>query len=220
MKMLNILIADDHFLVRKGLRQLLEEKLPVMGFDEAEDGLTALELARGRHYDLVILDFSMPGRDGLDLIRDLKDIDPSTHILILTILPEEQYALRAFRLGASGCANKAIDPGELVEAVKTVVAGHRYLSPKASELLLEDVAKGADEPHKRLSDREYQIFSLLAAGKSVGDIAGFLSLSVKTVSTYRTRLLEKMSLDNNAQLLNYAFHHGLAGFDKKRADRL
>lgn len=210
---MSILIADDHFLVRAGLRQLLEENLPITRLDEAEDGLAALELARGRHYDLVILDFSMPGRDGLDLIRDFKDIDPSTHILILTILPEEQYALRAFRLGASGCANKAIDPGELVEAVKTVVAGHRYLNPKVSELLLEDVAKGSEEPHKRLSDREYQIFSLLAAGRSVSEIAEVLSLSVKTVSTYRSRLLEKMSLENNAQLLSYAYHHGLAGFD-------
>jgi len=213
---LSILIADDHFLVRKGLRQLLEENLAVTHFDEAEDGLAALELARGRHYDLVILDFSMPGRDGLDLIRDLKDIDPSTHILILTILPEEQYALRAFKLGASGCANKAINPGELVEAVKAVVSGHRYLSPKASELLLEDVAKGSDEPHKRLSDREYQIFSFLAVGKSVGDIAEMLSLSVKTVSTYRSRLLEKMNLENNAQLINYAYRRGLAGFDGKK----
>jgi len=213
---LSILIADDHFLVRKGLRQLLEENLAVTHFDEAEDGLAALGLARGRHYDLVILDFSMPGRDGLDLIRDLKDIDPSTHILILTILPEEQYALRAFKLGASGCANKAIDPGELVEAVKVVVSGHRYLSPKASELLLEDVAKGSDEPHKRLSDREYQIFSFLAVGKSVGDIAEILSLSVKTVSTYRSRLLEKMNLENNAQLISYAYRRGLAGFDGKK----
>ncbi|MHB0898060.1 MAG: response regulator [Spirochaetales bacterium] len=212
--MLNILIADDHFLVRKGLRQLLEENLALAKFDEAENGVEALDLARSRHYDLVILDFSMPGRDGLDLIRDLKDIDPSTNILILTILPEEQYALRAFRLGASGCINKAIDPGDLVEAIKTVLAGHRYLSAKASELLLEDVAKGAEEPHRRLSDREYQIFSMLATGKSVGEIADLLSLSAKTVSTYRSRLLEKMNLDNNAQLLSYAYHHRLAGFDR------
>lgn len=213
--MLNILIADDHFLVRKGLRQLLEENLAPAKFVEAENGTAALDLARSSHYDLVILDFSMPGRDGLDLIRDLKDIDPSTHILILTILPEEQYALRAFKLGASGCINKAIDPGDLVEAVKTVVAGHRYLSAKASELLLEDVAKGTDEPHRRLSDREYQIFTMLASGKSVGEIADLLSLSAKTVSTYRTRLLEKMNLENNAQLLSYAYHHGLASFDRK-----
>ena len=135
--MLNILIADDHFLVRKGLRQLLEENLPLAALEEAEDGVQAMEKARGRHFDLIILDYSMPGKEGLDLVRDLKDLDPSTHILILSILPEEQYALRAFKLGASGCVNKAIDPGELVAAVKTVVAGHRYLSPKAGELLLE-----------------------------------------------------------------------------------
>ena len=211
--MLNILIADDHFLVRRGLRQLLEASLPLAGFDEAEDGASALALARGRHYDLIILDFSMPGMDGLDLIRDLKDNDPSSHILVLTILPEEQYALRAFRLGASGCANKAIDPGELVAAVKTVVSGRRYLSPRASELLLDDLSGGVDEPHRRLSDREFQIFKLLASGRSVGEIAASLSLSVKTVSTYRTRLLEKMHMENNAQLVSYAFHHGLAGFD-------
>jgi two-component system, NarL family, invasion response regulator UvrY len=212
--MLNILIADDHFLVRRGLRQLLEASLPPNVIDEAEDGGSALELARRRHYDLVILDFSMPGMDGLDLIRDLKDSDPSTHILVLTILPEEQYALRAFRLGASGCVNKAIDPGELVGAVKTVIAGRRYLSPKASELLLDDISRGEDEPHRRLSDREFQILRLLAVGRSVGEIASSLSLSVKTVSTYRTRLMEKMHMENNAQLVSYAFHHGLADFGK------
>lgn len=209
--MMNILVADDHFLVRKGLRQLLEEQLPVTRLDEAGNGAEALALVAGRHYDIIVLDYSMPGRDGLDLIRDLKDIDPSTHILVLTILPEEQYALRAFKLGASGCANKAIDPGELVAAVRTVVSGHRYLSPRASELLVEDIGRGAEEPHTRLSDREYQIFLLLAGGKSVGEIAGHLGLSVKTVSTYRARLLEKMHLEGNAQLMNYAFRHGLAG---------
>lgn len=211
--MLTVLIADDHFLVRKGLRQLLEENLPGARVDEAPDGARALELARSRRYDLVILDYSMPGRDGLDLIRDFKDIDPDTHVMILTILPEEQYAIRAFRLGASGCANKSIDPGELVEAVKTVVSGSRYLSPRARELLLDGLsgAGPADtEPHERLSDREFQIFRMLAGGKSVGEIAGNLALSVKTVSTYRARLLEKMSMENNAQLMNYAFRHGLA----------
>jgi DNA-binding NarL/FixJ family response regulator len=208
--MLSILIADDHFLVRRGLRQLLESNLPQASFDEAEDGGSALEQARGRHYDLVILDYSMPGMDGLDLIRDLKDIDPTTHILVLTILPEEQYALRAFRLGASGCANKAIDPGELVGAVRTVIAGRRYLSPKASELLLDDISRGGEEPHKRLSDREFQIFKLLAAGRSVGEIAGSLSLSVKTVSTYRVRLLAKLGMKTNAEMMRFAIEEGLA----------
>lgn len=211
--MLNILIADDHFLVRKGLRQLLEENLPVSNLEEAEDGIQALCKARAKHFDLIILDYSMPGKEGLDLVRDFKDIDPSTNILILSILPEEQYALRAFRLGASGCANKAIDPEELLAAVKTVVAGHRYLSPKVGEVLLDGVATKAGEPHTRLSDREFQIFKLLAQGKSVGEIAEKLSLSVKTVSTYRSRLMEKMNLENNAQIMSYAYKNGLVGFD-------
>ena len=210
--MKRILVADDHFLVRKGLRQLLESTLPDCAVDEAEDGHAVLGLARAAGYDLVILDFSMPGMDGLDLIRDLKDLDPATHILVLTILPEEQYALRAFRLGASGCANKAIDPGELVEAVKTVLAGRRYLSPKAGELLLDELSGGEDSPHLRLSDREFQIFKFLAGGRSVGEIAAALNLSVKTVSTYRTRLMEKMRFENNSQLMRYAHLHGLADF--------
>jgi two-component system, NarL family, invasion response regulator UvrY len=210
--MLSILIADDHFLIRKGLKQLLEEKLPTLRVDEAEDGFKTLELARERHYDVIVLDISMPGKDGLDLIRDLKDIDPANHVLILSIQPEEQYALRAFRLGASGCLNKSGDPGELVEAVNTVVTGRRYLSPKAQELLLDDVAgSGTAPPHRRLSDREYQVFRLLASGKTIGEISELLALSVKTVSTYRARVLEKMGLENNAQITHYAFKNGLIG---------
>lgn len=208
--MLDILIADDHFLVRKGLRQLLEERLPVSRIDECSDGTGVLELVRVHRYDVVILDFSMPGRDGLDLVRDLKDIDPAMHVLILSIYPEDQYAVRAFRLGASGCVNKAIDPGELVEAVKTVVAGHRYLSQRTQELLLNDLSgPGAAAPHLRLSDREFQVLRLLASGKSIGEIAEMCSLSVKTISTYRCRILEKMGMDNNAQLMNYAFRNSL-----------
>ncbi|HWR12666.1 MAG TPA: response regulator transcription factor [Rectinemataceae bacterium] len=210
--MLSILIADDHYLIRRGLKQLLVEKLPTLNVDEAEDGFHTLELARERHYDVIVLDISMPGKDGLDLIRDLKDLDPATHVLILSIQPEEQYALRAFRLGASGCLNKSGDPGDLVEAVKTVVTGRRYLSPKAQELLLDDVAGvGTAPPHRRLSDREYQVFRLLASGKTIGEISELLALSVKTVSTYRTRILEKMGLENNAQITHYAFKNGLIG---------
>jgi DNA-binding NarL/FixJ family response regulator len=210
--MLSILIADDHYLIRKGLRQLLEEKLPTLRVDEAEDGFKTLDRARACHYDVIVLDISMPGKDGLDLIRDLKDVDPSTHVLILSIQPEEQYALRAFRLGASGCLNKAGDPAELVEAVNTVVTGRRYLSFKAQELLLDDVVGSGDlPPHKRLSDREYQVFRLLASGKTIGEISELLGLSVKTVSTYRTRILEKMGLENNAQITHYAFKNGLIG---------
>lgn len=210
--MLSILVADDHSLIRKGLRQLLEENLPLSRLDEAADGPSALELSNARRYDVVILDISMPGKDGLDLIKDIKDVNPETHILVLSIQPEEQYALRAFRLGASGCLNKAGDPGEVVEAVKTVVGGKRYLSEKAQELLLDDLAGAkSGPPHESLSDREYQVFRLLASGKPIGEIAEVLALSVKTVSTYRARVLAKMGMDNNAQLTHYAFKHGLVG---------
>ena len=210
--LMRILIADDHALIRKGLRQLLADNLHADAIDEAEDGHRALELAGANRYDVVILDVSMPGRDGLDLVRAIKDIDPATHILILSIQPEEQYALRAFRLGASGCLNKDGDPGEIVEAVRNVVAGRRYLSAKAQELLLEEMAGSGDAlPHSSLSDREYQVFRFLASGKTIGEISELLALSVKTVSTYRARLLAKMAMDNNAQLTHYAFKHGLVG---------
>jgi len=210
--MLSILVADDHSLIRKGLRQLLEENLPLSRLDEAADGPSALELSNTGRYDVVILDISMPGKDGLDLIKDIKDVTPDTNILVLSIQPEEQYALRAFRLGASGCLNKAGDPGEVVEAVKTVVSGKRYLSQKAQELLLDDLAGAkSGPPHESLSDREYQVFRLLASGKPIGEIAEVLALSVKTVSTYRARVLAKMGMDNNAQLTHYAFKHGLVG---------
>jgi DNA-binding NarL/FixJ family response regulator len=209
---LRILIADDHFLIRKGLRQVLSESLPIAEIDEAEDGSKAQALVRERRYEVVVLDVSMPGRDGLDLIRSIKDMDPSTHILILSIQPEEQYALRAFRLGASGCLNKAGDPAELVDAIRTVVAGKRYLSAKAQELLLEDMAgAGSGPPHELLSDREYQVFRLLASGKAIGEISEMLALSIKTVSTYRARVLVKMGMENNAQLTHYAFKNGLVG---------
>jgi DNA-binding NarL/FixJ family response regulator len=208
--MLRILIADDHYLIRRGLRQLLEETLPGTQVDEAEDGPKTLVAARKNKYDVIVLDISMPGKDGLDLVRDLKDIEPTTHVLMLSIQPEEQYALRAFRLGASGCLNKSADPSELIVAVKTMVAGRRYVSARAQELMLEEVVgAGSELPHARLSDREYQVFRMLASGKTIGEISEVLALSVKTVSTYRARILEKMSLENNAQLTHYAFRHKL-----------
>jgi DNA-binding NarL/FixJ family response regulator len=210
--MLHILVADDHFLIRKGLGQLLEENLPVARLDEAEDGFSTMERVRAGHYDVVVLDISMPGKDGLDLLREIKEADPASHVLILSISPEEQYAMRAFKLGASGCLNKSGDPGELIDAVKTVVAGRRYLSVKTQELLLEEsLGEGNHRPHELLSDREYQVFRLLASGKPIGEISTLLALSVKTVSTYRARVLKKMGMDNNAQITHYAFKNGLVG---------
>jgi DNA-binding NarL/FixJ family response regulator len=210
--MLRILIADDHFLIRRGLRQILEETWTGSQVDEAEDGPKTLALAHKHKYDVIVLDISMPGKDGLDLVRDLKDLDPLVHVLILSIQPEEQYALRAFRLGASGCLNKAADPSELVVAVKTMIAGRRYVSAKAQELMLAEVTRErAERPHERLSDREYQVFRMLASGKTIGEISEVLALSVKTVSTYRARILEKTGMENNAQLTHYAFKHKLIG---------
>lgn len=210
--MLRILVADDHFLIRRGLRQLLEETLPGSAVDEAEDGPKTLAMARKNRYEVVMLDISMPGKDGLDLIRDLKDLDPMTHILILSIQPEEQYALRAFRLGASGCLNKSAAPSEVVVAVKTILAGRRYVSAKAQELMLAEVTgAGGELPHERLSDREYQVFRMLASGQTIGEISEVLALSVKTVSTYRARILEKTGLENNAQITHYAFKQKLIG---------
>jgi len=210
--MLKILVADDHYLIRKGLMQLLEENLATSCIDEAGDGFVTLEKAGRKNYDVIVLDISMPGKDGLDVLRDLKEIAPKTHVIILSIQPEEQYAIRAFRLGASGCLNKAGDPGELVTAVRAVASGRRYMSEKAQELLLKDVGKsGTERPHEKLSDREYQVFRLIASGKTIGEISGLLSLSVKTVSTYRSRILEKTGFENNAQLTNYAFVQHLVG---------
>lgn len=207
--MLKILVADDHSLIRKGIRQVFEESLPSPRVDEAQDGREALEKVRATHYDVVVLDISMPGRDGLDLLRDMKDIDPATNVLILSIQPEEQYALRAFRLGASGCLNKSGNPAELVQAVRAVAAGRRYLNPKTQEILLDVVKDDAKLPHLRLSDREFQVFMALASGKTPAEIAETLGISAKTVSTYRARILEKTGLENNAQITHYAYSQGL-----------
>lgn len=208
--MLRILVADDHYLIRRGLRQLIEETWPTCTVDEAEDGPRTMTMARQHKYDVIVLDISMPGKDGLDMVRDIKDLNPLVHVLILSIQPEEQYALRAFRLGASGCLNKSADPGELIVAIKTMIAGRRYVSARAQELMLEEVTgAGSELPHQRLSDREYQVFRLLASGKTIGEISERLALSVKTVSTYRARILEKTGMENNAQLTHYAFKHKL-----------
>ncbi len=209
--MLKVLIADDHPLIRKGLAQILSGSVYVDTVDEANDAYAALELSRARRYDVVILDISLPGKDGMDALPELKAIRPDTPVLMLSIQPEEQYAVRAFRLGASGCLNKTSAPEELVEAIRTITSGGTYLSPKAKDLVMESL-RGGDpraKPHEALSERETQVMLHIAHGKTVGEIGELLSLSVKTVSTYRARLLEKLNLENNAQIMEYAFRHKL-----------
>ena len=204
-----ILIADDHAVVRAGLRQFLEEDRSVE-IGEASTGNETLERLRDGLWDLVILDIYMPDRSGLDILRQIRAMHPATRILIISGLPERQYALSVIKAGASGYLAKDTAPEELVKAVHTVLRGRRYVSPTLAELLVEDLNEDSDQPlHARLSDREFQIFSKLAEGRSASQIAAELCLSVKTVSTYRKRVLEKMNLLTNADLTLYAVRNGL-----------
>ncbi len=208
--MKKILIVDDHPLVRKGLCEILREDISISHLDELDNGNDVLSLVDQTAYDIIILDISLPGRDGLDVLKDLHYYHPEIPVIILSIQSESQYALRALKMGASGCLNKASAPEELVNAVRQVLEGGRYLSSKVSQLLLEEYSnESADEPHKALSEREYQVMQLLAGGMTSGEISEKLNLSIKTVSTYRTRLLQKMNLKNNAQLTYYAVKNNL-----------
>lgn len=205
-----ILIVDDHPLVRRGLCQILQESVPLRRLDELSNGNEVLQKMDQYKYDMVILDISLPGKDGLEVLKDLKIQYPETPVLILSIQSESQYALRALKMGASGCMNKASAPEELVNAVREVLKGGRYLTPKVSQLLLEDYqGDHNDLPHKQLSEREYQVMIMLVSGLSSSEISEKLNLSIKTISTYRTRLLQKMNLKNNAQLTYYAVKHKL-----------
>lgn len=208
--MLRILVADDHPLIRKGLAQILASSVYVGSVDEAEDGVVAVELVRAKKFDVVVLDISLPRKDGMQALPEIKQIAPDLPVLMLSIQPEEQYAVRAFKLGASGCLNKTSAPEELVEAIRTVAEGGTYLSPRSRDLVLGNLRGAVEkEPHYALSERESQVMLLIARGRTVGEIADLISLSVKTVSTYRMRILEKLNLENNAQIMEYAFRHKL-----------
>jgi len=207
---MRILIADDHAVVRQGLKQILATVFKRASFGEAIDSQQALERVSKEHWDIVILDLTMPGRSGLDVLLEIKRAHPTLPVLILSMHPEDQFALRLLKAGAAGYMTKESAPEELVGAVRKAVAGGRYVSPALAEKmasLLANDAQGA--PHEALSDREFLILSMIASGKPVSVIARELSLSVKTISTYRGRLLEKMGMTNNAQLVHYAFQNHL-----------
>ena len=179
-------------------------------FGEARSGAEALALVREQDWDIVVLDISMPGRNGLEALKELRQVRPRTPVLILTTHPEEQYAIRVFRAGAAGYMTKESAPEHLVEAVRRVTAGGRYISPSLAELLAASVGGDAEKPpHESLSDREYQVLCMIASGKTVGQIARELSLSDKTISTYRARILEKMGMKTNADLTHYAISNRL-----------
>ncbi len=208
--MIRILIADDHSVVRAGLRQILSGVSDMTVVDEASSAYEAIDKIRRNYYSVIVLDIAMPGKSGLDALKEIKGEYPDLPVLMLSMYPEDQYAIRVLRSGASGYMTKDSAPEELVTAIRTVAAGRKYISPPLAEKLAfnldEDTKK---EPHEMLSDREYQVLCMIASGKTASEIADQLSLSVKTISTYRGRILEKMKLKNNAELTNYAIKNHL-----------
>ncbi len=208
--MIRILIADDHRIVREGLKQILAETPDMTVVDEASNGQEVLGKVWENDYDVVLLDISMPGRSGLDILKQLKNERPKLAVLVLSMYSEEQYAIRALRAGASGYMTKESAPDDLIEAIRKVSTGRKYISPTVAEKLAVSLEANDERPaHGNLSDREYQVMCMIASGKTIKTIADELSLSVKTVSTYRTRILEKMRMKNNAELTHYSIQNRL-----------
>ncbi len=208
--MIRVLIADDHAVVRQGLKQILGETPDMTVVGEATTGLEALEKARAVAWDVMVLDISMPGRSGLDLLKDLRAEKSDRPVLILSMHAEDQFAVRLLKAGAAGYLTKESVPEELIKAIRKVVSGGRYVSPALAEKLAFEIDAAAGRPsHEALSDREFQVLRMIAAGRSVKEIADELALSVKTVSTYRARILEKMNLKTNADLIHYAIQNRL-----------
>ena len=208
---IHVLIADDHAIVRQGLKQILSETEDLLVTGEADDGAEALVLARQQPWDVFLLDVSMPNRNGIDTLKQLKKEFPRLPVLILSMHPEEQYAVRALKAGASGYLTKQSAPEQLVTAIRQVASGKKYLSPAVAQQLADAISDHSDKsPHERITDREYQVLVLISAGKTLTQVAEQLNLGVATVSTYRARLLEKMGLRSTAELIRYGLEHGLA----------
>jgi two-component system, NarL family, invasion response regulator UvrY len=211
---MKILIADDHPIVRHGLKQFLtsDPELSVVG--EATNGTEFLEIARRSEWDVALIDFTMPGRSGLELLADLKREFPERPVLVLSIHSEQLHATSALKAGAAGYITKESAPQELAIAIRKVSQGGRYVSPQLGELLASEISHGAQRsPHETLSDREYRVMWMLASGKQINAIAKEMVLSPSTVSTYRTRILKKLHVKNNAELVHYAVRHQLVGND-------
>ncbi len=203
-------IVDDHAIVRAGLKQFLSEMVDLRIVGEASSGREAIDLVRTTEMDVIIMDLSMPGQSGIDALAMIRAKAPDVGILILSGYPEEQYAVNLIRQGASGYLNKECEPMEIVNAIRTIALGRRYISPSVAELIAQQLnRKEGSAAHDLLSEREFQVFLKLAKGETAGDIANALSLSVKTVSTYRTRLMEKMGLASNSDLTYYALKNKL-----------
>src|ERR1051325_1874261 len=213
-KNVRILIVDDHFIVRQGLKQVLKEHFKHAEFGDASNGREALQMVWQAPWDVVLLDISMPGRGGLDALKDLKQARPELPVIILSMHSEDQFAIRVLKLGACAYIRKDSAGQELVTGVEAALRGGRYITPSLAEKLANHLQEDRKGPvHEELSDREYQVMCMLAAGKTVKEVAGGLCLSVKTVSTYRKRVIEKMGLKNNSQIMRYAVRHGLVDVD-------
>jgi len=209
--MIRILIADDHAIVRQGLRKILDESLEMEVVAECGNGADALRWIRANECDVALLDIAMPGMSGIDVLKQLHEERPRLPVLVLSIYPEDQYAVRLIRASAAGYLTKESAPEVVAEAVRRIAAGKKYISPAVAEMLANEFGAQQGKPlHEALSDREYQIFLLLASARTVSEIAASLALSVKTVSTYRSRILEKMQLRNNAELMRYAVERRLS----------
>lgn len=206
---IRVLIADDHAIVRQGLRSILSDTADMEVAGEAENGVRALQMLRDGAWDVVLMDVNMPDRNGIDTLKLVKKEFPKLPVLMLSMHPEEQYAVRALKAGASGYLSKQSAPEQLVLAIRQVAAGKKYVSAEVAEQLATAITEDDRAPHERLSDREYQTLCMIASGKTLTQIGEELNLSVKTVSVYRARLLEKMKLKNNAELTHYGLKHGL-----------
>ena len=207
---IRVLIADDHAIVREGLKQILADTKDIVVAAEAENGLEAVKLCRKNECQVMLLDISMPDRNGIEVLKQVKKETPKLSVLMLSMHREDQYAIRALKAGAAGYLNKQSAPKELVNAIRQVSKGQKYISSALAQELARQIGEDQDRPlHETLSDREYQTLTMIASGKSVTDIANELTLSVKTVSEYRSRLLAKMKLKNSAELTHYAIKHRL-----------
>jgi len=208
--MLNILLADDHPVVREGIKQIVSNAYGQVAFGEVNNAKELLVKLTSARWDIVLLDLSMPGSNGVEALKRIKHEQPELPVLILSMFPVDQYAVRTIRAGASGYLNKESAPEELVQAIKTVLRGGEYISPAAADELVLYARHEGDQPlHKQLSDREYQVLCGIASGKEVKEISSELALSPKTISTFRARLMEKMNMKTNAELTYYAIHNGL-----------
>src|SRR5689334_22903812 len=207
---MKILITDDHAVVRQGLKQILLEEFTRAEFGEATNAQEAIERVWKENWDVVVLDITMPGRSGLEVLKEIKKARPRLPVLVLSMHPEDQFAVRVLKSGASGYMTKESAPNELVGAIRKIMAGGRHISTSVAEIMASYITLDSQRPpHEQLSNREFQVMRLIASGKTVSEIARMLSLSVRTISTYRARILEKTGMKTNAELTHYAFQHQL-----------